>query len=95
MFFAACEELHIVEDQQVYLQVKVLELLELMVLQRVEELRCKVILIDVQHYLARHVVLDLIADGLHEVGFANTYTSVQHQRVEVMLHRVSGYCQTG
>src|SRR5688572_28240159 len=81
-FFTACQKLHIIQNQQVNLQVKILEILELVVLQSVEELCCKIVLIDIQHNFIGHVVADLVPDGLNQMGFTHTHATVQHQRVK-------------
>jgi hypothetical protein len=75
-FLAAGEELHVIQYQQVYLQVIVLKLLHLVVLQGVEELRGEIVLINIQGHFARHVVFDLVANGLYEVGLAYPYATV-------------------
>ena len=81
-FFTSRKELHIIKDQKINLQIKILKILELVILECVQELIGEIVLINIQHNFARHVVLDLIADSLYKVCLSNTNTSVKHQRIK-------------
>ena len=79
---AARQKLDIIQDEQIYLQVKVLKILELMILQGIQKLVREIILIHIQHDLIRKFLLDLVANGLNKVGFTNPYTSIKHQWIK-------------
>ena len=48
-FFPTGKELHIIQNQQINLQIEVLEILKLMILKSIEALRSEIILIDIQN----------------------------------------------
>ena len=80
--FLARQKLHIVEHQHVHLQVKIHEALHIVVANGFNELVREFLARNVQHKPAAVVLLDEIADGLHQVRFAQAHATIQQQRIE-------------
>src|SRR5689334_3046553 len=81
-FFATGKKLHVIENQQIHLKVKILEILNLVILKGIQKLGSKIILINIQNNFSRHVGFYLITDRLHQVRFSNPNASVKHEWVE-------------
>src|SRR5258708_31534406 len=81
-FFTTRQKLNVIQNEQVYLQVEILKLLHFQILQGVQKLIGKIILVYIKNNFIRHVLFDLISDGLHQVSLAHTHASVKHQRIK-------------
>ena len=76
-----CDELHVVDEQHVYIAVALSKLQPLIQLNRRDELVGEGFAGDVHDPRGGIVSLDRMSDGVHEVGFAQTHAAVQEQRV--------------
>ncbi len=75
------EELHVVDEQNVDRAVFVPELSHARGRDRADDLVRELFRREVDDPLAREAVVNLVADGVHEVGFAESHASVEKQRV--------------
>jgi hypothetical protein len=75
------DELDVVDEEQVDPAVAGPELVDLALLDRGDELVRELLAGGIHHPLARELGDDLVADGVHQVGLAETHPAVQEQRV--------------
>ncbi len=90
LFFRAVlagQELHVVDEQHVDRAVLVPELSHSGGGDRADDLVGELLGCEVDDSLARKAVMDFVADGVHEVGFAESHASVQEQRVVAVAGR--------
>src|SRR5258707_15333926 len=83
LFFRAVlagQELHVVDEQHVDRAVLVAELSHAGGSDRGDDLVGELLGREVDDSLARKSVMNLVADGVHEVGFAEAHASVEKQR---------------
>ena len=91
----AREELHIIDDEHVHHLVELCEVAHGVVLHRFDELLGELLCWNVQDGLVRVMLLDLDADGVCEVRFAEPHAAVDQQRIEggasgLLRHGITG-----
>src|SRR3954469_19663845 len=79
--FLLCEELNIVDQQDVDIPELVAEAGHLVISQRIDHFVRELLAGDVADSCLRHCPLYLVPNGLHEMGLAHANTAVQEQRV--------------
>ena len=75
------QELDVVDQQDIHVAILVAEAGHLAVAQRVDHVVGEALAGDVADGLFRRPQLDLVADGLHQVGLAHADAAIQEQRV--------------
>ncbi len=92
--FLATEELHVVDDQHIHHLVEVAEVVDGVVPNGVDELVREALRTHVEHRLVRLLVLDLQPNGVGEMRFAQTHTSVDQEGIEGCSARFVGHGET-
>src|SRR5688572_30641834 len=92
--FLAGEELHVIDDQQIDRAVHVRELINTVVLDRIDEFYSKPVRRGIEHSRTRILLNDQIADSLDQVGLAQTNITVDHERVIACATRIIRYGNT-
>ena len=90
----ALQKLDIVDDQTVNITVLLAEGLSRLILDRIDDFVRKLFTGGVEHLHAGVVLLDAVADSVHQVSLAQTNTAVQEERV-VGMRRIVGYSLSG
>ena len=90
----ALQELDIVDNQAVNITVLLAEGLSRLILDRIDDFVRELFTGGVEHLHAGVVLLDAVADSVHQVSFAQTNTAVQEERV-VGMRRIVGYSLSG
>ena len=88
------EKLHIVNEQQVQRVVTLLEFIKRFALIGFNHIRDKLFGMDVENFCARVVQQQLVADGMNQMGFAQTHPAIDEQRV-VQLADAAGHVHGG
>ena len=78
----ARQKLDVIDDQDVYLHVKIGEVLHVAIFDGIHELVHKLFRRHVEHKFFSRSIFYFVANGLHQVGFSQTYPSIYHQGVE-------------
>src|SRR5205807_9719919 len=79
--FVLRQELDIIHQQHIYSAELVAEAGHLVIAQRVNHLVDELLAGDVANGRLRQPTLDLMSNGLHQVGFAHTYPAIEKERV--------------
>src|SRR5690606_10227290 len=80
--FFASKIMNIIHDDHIHGLVKINEIVDRIVLQRIYKLLTEPFAGHVYNQFIRQLLFDLITDGLHQVRFSQPDTSVDHERVE-------------
>ena len=86
------QKLHIVNQQQVQRVVALLELFKRLALVSLDHIGDKLFCVNVQHLGRRVVGHQLVADGVHQVGFSQANAAINEQRV-VLMPQTAGHMQ--
>ena len=91
------EELNVIDQKRIDGTIIVHEVLHRALLKRCHHILHEALGVQVNHGFSRTVPLDLVTDGLHEVGLSKPHPSVQKQRVirlaRILSHLLS--CRLG
>ena len=93
--FLASEELHVIDDQQIDPPVEVGEARDAVFLNRSDELGGELFARHVEGAQILAFLLDVVADGLDDMGLPKAHASVDHEWIEARPTRVFGDGQGG
>jgi len=93
-FLFVGEVVNIVQDQDIHHLVEMDEIIGRMAFEGIYKLLGKLLGADVQHRLVGEQLTNLVADGLGQMGFAKTCSTVQHQGIEGSGPWFGSYCET-
>src|SRR5690606_38584481 len=86
-----CQKLNIINDQDIDLHVKIREAFNVPILDGIHKLVHKFFRRYIQDELVFQTVFYFISNGLHQMGFTKTYSTIYHQGVEGSDPWLSGY----
>lgn len=93
-FLFVGEVVHIVQDQDIHHLVEMDEIIGRMAFEGIHKLLGKPLGADVQHRFVGEQLTNLVANGLGQVGFAETCSTVQHQGIEGSSPRFGSHSET-
>ena len=90
----AAEELHVIHDEDIHELVEVGEVVNAVVADRIDELVRELFGVHIEDRLFRSAVLDLNADGMRQVGLAQSDRAVNQQGIEGRATWLLRHCKS-